>query len=658
MRSFRQSLKFRHRETQTANHYSHLNEGEIRLITLEPGSPGSRIQCSIGVFRLDQVRNEYEALSYAWGDPKRTTTIKVGGQAFAATISLESALQHLRSTDGTRQLWVDALCINQGDNEERSAQVQTMSNIYRGASCVLIWLGKIDEKSALAFDMVERSITPSIDDMISRFPERFADWGNSRDEIRLKVKEHFNNLFHRVSLCQLARTMDANLYDFDRDPTICMEAISHTFSPEGKFSWWKRLWVVQEVLHARQARFVCGTRSISLDDLPRVLDGLAYCAASAKTWFALRNLIHVLTLEEIRIGNSLFDDREPNQSLERSMKTFQTRECSDPRDRIYSLINVSHFNVSQILPDYSKNALQVFIEASRAIISESRSLNMIIWLKCTQITLNPPSQLNNLPTWVPDFSNWPKPVGIRMTSETRPFFTEDQHGLYKAAGTSKLEPTVFKDEEEFILELKGIFVDTIDTISSPTWKKVDGKKTESFRFLEPEVLDNDYITGGSTEDAFWRTLLKDLHCSPDGPTLSGARIPEDQIARQRWLFQHWTGRDGGSLSVSTGTHHGPEYFIETLMRRENKGVITFITTKLGYMGLVERNVEKGDSVFVVRGCSVPLILRPTHAKESGGSQYTLICRAYVHGIMDGEMLSDVIGQRWELEPKEKTVYLV
>jgi Heterokaryon incompatibility protein (HET) len=68
------------------------------------------------------VRPDFKALSYAWGDPHETTKIMVSNRAFASTINLELALQHLRFEDRPRRLWVDAICINQDDKEERTAQ--------------------------------------------------------------------------------------------------------------------------------------------------------------------------------------------------------------------------------------------------------------------------------------------------------------------------------------------------------------------------------------------------------------------------------------------------------------------------------------------------------------------------------------------------------
>jgi hypothetical protein len=95
----------------------------------------------------------YEAVSYAWGDPNNLRTITLAGFDRLVTKNLEIALQHLRYRHGVRRLWVDALCINQQNNEERLHQVNLMRFVYQTAGRVLVWLGPSFENSdrAIAF---------------------------------------------------------------------------------------------------------------------------------------------------------------------------------------------------------------------------------------------------------------------------------------------------------------------------------------------------------------------------------------------------------------------------------------------------------------------------------------------------------------------------
>jgi Heterokaryon incompatibility protein (HET) len=83
----------------------------------------------------------YEALSYVWGDPAIKHAVEVDGKELFITTNLGAALRRLRRLNVTRIMRVDAICIDQDNIEERSAQLQLMARIYHGASSVVIWLG-------------------------------------------------------------------------------------------------------------------------------------------------------------------------------------------------------------------------------------------------------------------------------------------------------------------------------------------------------------------------------------------------------------------------------------------------------------------------------------------------------------------------------------
>jgi Heterokaryon incompatibility protein (HET) len=117
----------------------------IRIIHLEPsGDVDSKLKCRLTETSLE-CNPDYQALSYVWGDAKNPSSILCNGTAFEITRNLTAALRRLRQSHRVISLWVDSICINQGDIAERSEQVRMMDNIYRKASKVLIWLGCEDE---------------------------------------------------------------------------------------------------------------------------------------------------------------------------------------------------------------------------------------------------------------------------------------------------------------------------------------------------------------------------------------------------------------------------------------------------------------------------------------------------------------------------------
>jgi hypothetical protein len=124
---------------------------EFRLVQIQPGALASSISCTLRHAYLKDPPS-FEALSYAWGDPRDTISIFLDGQTFSVTNSLESALRHLRWEDAVRTFWIDAICINQLDREERSQQVRFMSKLYTAAERTMVWLGPEDDDAALAFE--------------------------------------------------------------------------------------------------------------------------------------------------------------------------------------------------------------------------------------------------------------------------------------------------------------------------------------------------------------------------------------------------------------------------------------------------------------------------------------------------------------------------
>ena len=90
---------------------------------------------------------DYGALSYTWGDQSQTRPILLNDTVFHVGRNLEAALRRLTRhpdyADGGLKLWVDAICINQGDLRERGRQVRRMGDIFSRALIVTIWLGEL-----------------------------------------------------------------------------------------------------------------------------------------------------------------------------------------------------------------------------------------------------------------------------------------------------------------------------------------------------------------------------------------------------------------------------------------------------------------------------------------------------------------------------------
>jgi Heterokaryon incompatibility protein (HET) len=145
------------------------------------------------------------------------------------TANLAEALKYLRNSTAARLLWIDAICINQQDLEERGRQVRLMAKIYSRARRVILWVGPKSEDSDLAVDCISKIAS------------------------RVGVRWQTTHLYPITDESDWA----------DHDVPLPLSDIEH--SALFRFysrSWFKRLWVWQEVHLATDAILLCGVRSV------------------------------------------------------------------------------------------------------------------------------------------------------------------------------------------------------------------------------------------------------------------------------------------------------------------------------------------------------------------------------------------------------------
>lgn len=141
--------------------------------------PVNEDQSGRGVSGYDDIV-EYEALSWCWGRANKDCAIRIkkGGEyyRFAVTKELSLALKYLRHGDGDRILWIDAMCIDQENHEERNHQVQMMTRIYTGAKQACIWLGEDNDDSTKAIHFIREIMRLENFDSISEKKENASKW--------------------------------------------------------------------------------------------------------------------------------------------------------------------------------------------------------------------------------------------------------------------------------------------------------------------------------------------------------------------------------------------------------------------------------------------------------------------------------------------------
>jgi hypothetical protein len=169
--------------------------GEFRILDLHPGLFGGKISCSIRKSSLES-KPQYEALSYTWGNPRHLKWISLNEFDHPITASLELALQYLRNQNSVRRLWVDAICINQTDSEERSHQVEQMRAIYQSASTVLVWLGPHRDDSEIALKVIEELAQPLLHKTLGQIiPNGYLDLSAIEPIRRLLYRQYWRRVW-------------------------------------------------------------------------------------------------------------------------------------------------------------------------------------------------------------------------------------------------------------------------------------------------------------------------------------------------------------------------------------------------------------------------------------------------------------------------------
>ncbi len=184
--------------------YRSLLPDSIRLLRLLPHEDeNAPIRCELFDYSLRSSGRRihlYDALSYVWGDTNNPRSIYIGEYDMPVTKNLYAALSHLRNFSIERVLWVDAICINQKNNEEKGQQIQLMAKIYSQANRVLVWLGEAADNSGQALEKI-RAAGGKAPDFLNNKTIQLAvlallqrDWFQ-----RIWVREHTVDNFRRNS---------------------------------------------------------------------------------------------------------------------------------------------------------------------------------------------------------------------------------------------------------------------------------------------------------------------------------------------------------------------------------------------------------------------------------------------------------------------------
>lgn len=377
--------------------------GAFRLVKLLPPVPtlrGSTLRIQLVVAEgVDDLK--YDALSYTWDvsgkdPPDRRVLVETptGTRDLFIYRPLEVALAGVVTG---RPLFVDQICINQADEEEKAEQVRLMRDIYARCVRLLVWLGPGTPDSDRYLDYLHAVNAEGVLQDIT------------------KDSQHFVHVYDAVMDSSVPVTGQLQR---DRDAVLSLLS-SHTaaFPLHGakdvlSRSWFQRLWIIQEICLAPSAVLVCGSRTICFDCFQL---GLLFFTISNTHWS--RTTTRATPPTEIALRKDILELGDSPRRMVRERKAIHQQGSPHPlydvvvrynvnadrpkigaslvEDRIFGVAGMAEVGSLQGLRVRYGDARGVFVEVAGLLARAS--LDVLLFSQG-------PKDVAGLPSWAPDWS--------------------------------------------------------------------------------------------------------------------------------------------------------------------------------------------------------------------------------------------------------------
>jgi hypothetical protein len=589
--------------TQQTYQYEPLESVEqFRLLSVEPFAQSQHFTYELRTFSMSNAPS-YESVSYVWGQNDRNFTLSFrDSTVLRITRSLFSALPLLSRHCRSGYLWIDQICIDQSNLEERNHQVRYMGNVYKQAKQVFIYLGPklpvIDPDDLLTLlHHVEKSRYNA-----STFTTAFR--------LRSSLEEHIHPDYGSSS--HSARHW--------RD---IVRLFQHP--------WFTRAWVFQELVLSNIVMFAIDQKLASLD---AILD-LGHVVASLESR-SLPNFQHDLCLtrspgfQQLRLMADVRTRRMTHGSIDPDLfwsilsQVAPICQSSNEQDTLYAFLGLLQDPRIDIWPDYSSTVSDTFTQAASAVTAGQGSLELLAYVDRV------PSQSTSrapLPSWVPDW---------RLAQSVKIFNWRNFH----AAAGRMYEPAFVTDnvQPERCLLARGCIIDRITYVASSSFYSArpwESRNLCSFLNLDEHLARLMRHFGkslGKPQQVLERLLRVVL---ADGSERSQFTIHPGKIARflqtyHRYghnISQHQTGLDRTNPTIPRPCR----LFLRELrqLSRIAFGRRLFATKNLRF-GLGPEKAAVGDYICVLHGSSLPVVLHD--GKYVKG-------QCYLEGVMHGEAIT-------------------
>ena len=557
--------------------------------------------------------------------------MEVDGRHVLVTRNVQNFLYRNRSFFRPRIYWIDSICINQNDDDEKSDQLPLMTAIYRQATRVLVWLGP---------------------------PTSAKQARDLRKAITREVNPHVTSIL--------------NVEDVE----VAFDTLRNCL----KHSWFERGWVIQEVAVAEKVHILFNGTCLDWNAIVKASEEVGSDFRKQlqfrHLWFKNRQharqqldsnesdtaglLGKPKHCHEIKAVQTIRAATQPNPTLPLASLLWLTRsfKCSDPRDRIFALYGIAaDTGAFPYRPNYTDSVEDVYLEvASIFLQTQGWFFALVMAGRGFQSERAQPASpvKSNLPSWVPDFSHddyW----GIRLPKDMG--YSLRPHAI----------PVINKEARQ--LSLKAVQFDSISLLMAES----SCKPTSAFSYYIIEILAQEYENPINrwlvnsrafvrrhcmhlhafqerVDQSLWETVLGDEMLELPDPfaekgIIGGARSRDARrFADSHHLFEEYPSGESQTAEEALGfpiSEEEDEKLFSYLHTRIDKNVLgkRLCVTSQGLIGLVPPLSAEGDVFVHVEGGYMPILLRKVDHLTNTAQ---IIGSCFVHGVDD-----EYAGERWD-----------